>query len=143
MGRRQPGPSRAQRTAYAGVALTGASGEKKANLAAWRTHWRPDAEIGIFSENYVGNDGYNKNGDRPDEDDVRSQGGDVAVLPCLIETHGRLRASFRFKGFGAGTGYTVTCVNCAICANITAAGRNGRSSTENLARESRPPLRSK
>ena len=52
----------------------------------------------------------------------------------LVQNDGPLPASFKVKGTGAAPGYTVTYINYANGANITAAVRNGTFSTGSLAR---------
>ena len=118
---------------YAGGALTGAGGDKKANFAASRSLRLPDAEIGIFSGNYVGNDVYNKTAVGQTKT-MQIARGASQYFPVLIQNDGPLPASFKVKGTGAATGYTVTYINYANGANITTAVRNGTFSTDTLAR---------
>ena len=113
---------------YAGGALTGAGGDKKANFAASRSLRLPDAEIGIFSGNYVGNDVYNKTAVGQTKT-MQIAKGASQYFPVLIQNDGPLPASFKVKGTGAATGYTVTYINYANGANITTAVRNGTFST--------------
>ena len=118
---------------YAGGALTGAGGDKKANFAASRSLRLPDAEIGIFSGNYVGNDIYSKTAVGQTKT-MQIARGNSQYFPVLIQNDGPLPASFKVKGTGAATGYTVTYINYANGANITTAVRNGTFSTDTLAR---------
>ena len=114
---------------YAGGALTGAGGDKKANFAASRSLRLPDAEIGIHSGNYVGNDVYSKTAVGQTKT-MQIARGASQYFPVLIQNDGPLPASFKVKGTGAATGYTVTYINYANGANITTAVRNGTFSTD-------------
>ena len=97
---------------YAGGALHGAGGDKKANFAASRSLRLPDAEIGSSPGGYVGNDVYNR---RRSARRRRSQiaRGAAQYFPVLIQNEGLLPASFKVKGTGAATGYTVTYIDYA------------------------------
>ena len=118
---------------YAGGALTGAGGDKKANFAASRSLRLPDAEIGNSSGGYVGNDVYNLTGVGQTKT-ISIARGASQFFPVLIQNDGPLPAEFKLKGTGAAPGYTVTYINYANGANVTAAVRNGTFSTGNLAR---------
>ena len=60
----------------------------------------------------------------------RSHAAPAQFFPVLVQNDGVLPASFKLKGTGAATGYTVTYVNYANGANITAAVRKGSSRPE-------------
>ena len=118
---------------YAGGALTGAGGDKKANFAASRSLRLPDAEIGNSSGGYVGNDVYSLTGAGQTKT-ISIARGASQFFPVLVQNDGPLPAEFKLKGTGAAPGYTVTYINYANGANVTAAMRNGTFSTGNLAR---------
>jgi hypothetical protein len=118
---------------YAGGALTGAGGDKKANFAASRSLRLPDAEIGIFSGNYVGNDVYSTTAVGQTKT-MQIARGASQFFPVLIQNDGLVPASFTLKGTGAATGYTVSYTNYQNGANITTAVRNGTFSTGTLER---------
>jgi hypothetical protein len=118
---------------YAGGALTGAGGDKQANFATSRSLKLPDAEIGIFSGSYVGNDIYNNTGAGQTKT-MSIKRGTSNFFPVLVRNEGPLPATFKLKGTGAAPGYSVTYINYQDGANITAAVRNGTFSTGNLAR---------
>jgi hypothetical protein len=118
---------------YAGGALTGAGGDRKANFATSRSLRLPDAEIGNQSGNYVGNDVYSATAAGQTKTIAIARGASQ-YFPVLIQNDGLLPASFKLKGTGAAPGYTVTYINYANGANLTAAVRKGRFSTATLAR---------
>ena len=60
--------------------------------------------------------------------------GTSRFFPVLIQNDGLLPAAFTLRGTGAATGYTVTYINYADGANITAAVQNSTFSTGTLAR---------
>ena len=92
-------------------ALTGAGGTE-GQLRRVASLQLPDAEIGIFSGNYVGNDVYNKTAVGQTKT-MQIAKGASQYFPVLIQNDGPLPASFKVKGTGAATGYTVTYINYA------------------------------
>ena len=117
---------------YAGGALTGAGGDKQANFATSRSLRLPDAEIGTFSGNYVGNNVYNATAVGQTKT-MQIARGSSQYFPVLVKNDGQVPASFKLKSTGAAPGYTVTYVNYANGANITTAVRKGSFSTVTLA----------
>ncbi len=118
---------------YAGGALTAAGGDKQANFATSRSLRLPDAEIGISTGNYVGNDVYNVTGAGQTKT-MSIPRGTSKFFPVLVQNDGPLPASYKVKGAGAAPGHSVTYINYANGANITTAVRNGTFSTGELAR---------
>ncbi len=118
---------------YASGSFTSAGGDVNARFAASRSLRLPDAEIGIFSGNYVGSDIYNTNAAFQTKT-ISIKRGTSQFFPVLIQNDGLVPAAFTLKGTGAATGYTVTYVNYADGANITTAVRNGTFSTGLIAR---------
>ncbi|MDX6515622.1 MAG: hypothetical protein QOH73_1288 [Gaiellaceae bacterium] len=117
---------------YAGGAMTNAGGDRKANFATSRSLRLPDALIATATGGYVGDDVYNKTAVGQTKT-IQIARGSSSYLPITIQNEGLLPASFRLKGTGAATGYTVTYVNYYNGANITTAVRNGSFSTGILA----------
>ncbi len=118
---------------YAGGSFTSAGGDINAKFAASRSLRLPDAEIGNFSGNYVGSNIYNTNAIGQTKT-ISITRGTSQFFPVLVQNDGLLPAAFTLRGTGAATGYTVTYINYANNADITAAVRNGTFSTGTLAR---------
>ena len=117
---------------YAGGALTGAGGDNEANFATSRSLRLPDAEIGIFSGNYVGNDVYSTTAAGQTKT-MSIARGSSQYFPVLIQNDGLLPASFKLEGTGAAADYTVTYINYGNGSNVTAEVRKGSFSTGTLA----------
>jgi hypothetical protein len=118
---------------YAGGGFTSAGGDTLAHGVASRSLRLPDAEIGNFSGNYVGNNVYSSTGAGQTKT-MSIARGTSQFFPVLIQNDGLQSASFTLKGTGAATGYTVTFTNYADGANITTAVKNGTFTTGSLAR---------
>lgn len=117
---------------YAGGASTGVNGDPLANFAASRSLRLPDAEIGKSSGGYVGNNIYSSTA-AGEKKTINIARGTSSYFPILIQNDGLVAASFKLKGTGAASGYTVKFINYANNANITAAVKNGTFSTGSLA----------
>jgi hypothetical protein len=117
---------------YAGGSFTGAGGDTKAFFVASRSLTLPDAEIGNSGGNYVGNDVYSPSA-TGEVKTIHVARGSSQYFPILIHNDGLVPASFKLKGTGAATGYTLKFINFANNANITAAVKSGTFSTGILA----------
>ncbi len=117
---------------YAGGALSGAGGDRKANFAASRSLGLPDAAIGNFSGNYVGDNVYSTTAAGQTKT-MSIARGTSQFFPVLVQNDGLAPASFKLRGTGAAAGYTVTYIDYANNANITNAVRNGTFSAPSLA----------
>ncbi len=118
---------------YAGGSFTSAGGDIDARFVASRSLRLPDAEIGNFSGNYVGNNIYGA-ASAGQTKTISIGRGKSSFFPVLIHNDGLLPAAFTLKGTGAAIGYTVTYINYADGTDITAAVRSGTFSTGTLAR---------
>ncbi len=118
---------------YAGGSFTSAGGDVDARFVASRSLKLPDAEIGNSSGNYVGNNIYGA-ASAGQTKTISVERGKSSFFPVLIHNDGLLPSAFTLKGTGAANGYTVTYINYADGADITAAVRNGTFSTGTLAR---------
>ena len=113
---------------YAGGALTGAGGDKKANFATSRPLRLPDAGIGVSFASYVGGNVFNATGVGQTKT-ISIARGSSKEFTVLIGNLGPLPANFRLKSTGAAPGYTVTFIRLLNGADVTAAVRNGTFST--------------
>ncbi len=125
---------------YAGGNFTSAGGDIAARFVASRSLRLPDAEIGNFSGNYVGNNIYGAAAPGQTKT-IAIERGKSSFFPVLIQNDGLVPADFTLKGTGAANGYTVTYINYANGADVTVAIRNGTFSTGTLARGQRFALK--
>lgn len=117
---------------YAGGNFTSAGGDTTARFATSRSLRLPDAAIGTYAGSYVGNNVYNTTAAGQTKT-MPIKRGTNQYFAVLIQNDGFVPASFKLKGTGAATGYTVTYVDHYANANITTAVRKGTYSTPSLA----------
>ena len=118
---------------YAGGSFTSAGGDINARFVASRSLRLPDARIGNLFGEFVGDNIYGA-ASAGQTKTISIERGKSSFFSVLIQNDGLVWAAFTLRGTGAANGYTVTYINDADGADITAAVRNGSFSTGWLAR---------
>jgi hypothetical protein len=116
---------------YAGGNFTSAGGDTMAKFAASHSLRLPDAPIAPSTGGYAGGNVYSPTA-AGESKTIPIARGSSKYFAVLVQNDGVLPASFKLKGTGAASGYTVTYIDYSNNANITTAVRNGTFSTASV-----------